>query len=87
MSGDREREADVHAAGVALHRRVDELLDVGELDDLVELAFDLGLAHAEDRAVQVDVLASGQLGVEAGADLQQRRHAAANLGRGRSSAP
>ena len=33
--------------------------------------------HAEDRAVQEDVLAAGQLGVEAGADLEQRPDAAA----------
>ena len=32
----------------------------------------------EDRAVQKDVLAPGQLGVEPGAQLQQRRHAAAH---------
>ena len=36
VRGDREREPHVHAARVALHRRVDELLDPGELDDLVE---------------------------------------------------
>ena len=38
VRGDRERQAHVHAARVALHRRVDELLDLGERDDLVELA-------------------------------------------------
>ena len=41
MRGDGERQPHVHAAGVALHRRVDELLDLGEGDDLVELAADL----------------------------------------------
>ena len=73
---DGEGEPHVHAARVALDRRVEELLDLGEGDDLVELAIDLGLAHAEDGAVEVDVLAAGQLGVEAGADLQQRADAA-----------
>ncbi len=34
---DGERETDVHAARVPLHRRVDEPLDLGELDDVVEL--------------------------------------------------
>ena len=37
-------------------------------------------AHAQDRAVQVDVLAARQLGVKAGADLEQRAHAAVHLG-------
>ena len=35
---DGERQAHVHAAGVALDRRVEELSDLGEGDDLVELA-------------------------------------------------
>ncbi len=35
---DGERQAHVHAAGVALDRRVEEFLDLGEGDDLVELA-------------------------------------------------
>ena len=36
VRGDRERQAHVHAARVALHGRVEELLEPGELDDLVE---------------------------------------------------
>ena len=48
-------------------------LDLGELDDLVEAGAAISRAlHAEDRAVQEDVLAAGELGVEAGADLEQR---------------
>jgi hypothetical protein len=77
---DRESEPDLHPARVALDRRVEELLDAGELDDRVELALDLGAAHAQDRAVQVDVLAAGQLRVEAGADLEQRADPPAQLG-------
>ena len=52
----------------------------GELDDLVEALADLGPAHAEDGAVEEDVLAPGQLGVEAGPDLEQRADAAGHLG-------
>ena len=55
---DGERQPHVHPARVVLDRRVDETLDFGERDDLVELPVDLGLVHAEDRAVQVDVLAA-----------------------------
>ena len=57
-----EGQAHVHAARVALHRRVQEAADLAELDDLVELALDLGPRHAEDGAVQLDVLAAGELG-------------------------
>ena len=48
-------------------------------DDLVEPADDLGPAHAEDGAVQEDVLATRQLVVEPRADLEQRAHAAVDL--------
>ena len=77
VRGHREREAQVHAARVVLHRRVDEGRDLGELDDLVELAPDFRTAHAQDGAVQEDVLAAGELGVKAGADLEQAGDAAA----------
>ncbi len=80
MRGDREGETHVHAARIPFHRRVDELGDLGEGDDLVELAADLGAAHAEDGAVEEDVLAARELGMEAGADLEQRGDAAAQAG-------
>ena len=41
---DGEREPHVHAAAVVLHRRVEEALDLGERDDLVELRRDLARA-------------------------------------------
>ena len=44
VRGDGEREPQLHAARVALDGRVDEPLDLGELDDLVELALDLRAA-------------------------------------------
>jgi len=54
-----------------LHLHVDERLDLGEVDDVVEDAGDVGAREPEDRSVQVDVLAAGQLGVEPGAELEQ----------------
>src|SRR6185295_2097391 len=75
---DGEREAHVHAARVALHRRVEEPLDLGERDDLVELRGDLRAAHPEDRAVQEDVLAARQLRMKARADLEKARDAPAD---------
>ena len=38
MRGHGERQPHIHARTVALDRRVEELLDLGEGDDLVELA-------------------------------------------------
>ena len=43
---DREPEPHVHARRVVLHRRVDEVLEAGEVDDLVEALVELLLAQA-----------------------------------------
>ena len=79
VRSDRERKPDVHAARIALDRRVDELLDPGELDDGVEVARDLLALHPQDGAVQEDVLASGELGMKARADLEQAADAPPDL--------
>ena len=42
------------------------------VDDVVELRVGLLAAEAEDRGVEVDVLAAGEVGVEARAELEQR---------------
>ena len=51
MGGHGEGQFYVHAGAVPLHRRVDEGLDLGKLDDLLHLFIDLGAAHALDGAV------------------------------------
>ncbi|OQA42175.1 MAG: hypothetical protein BWY52_02294 [Chloroflexi bacterium ADurb.Bin325] len=79
VRGHGEGEPHVHAGAVAFDRGVDELLDLGEGDDLVELAADFGLGHAQDRTIEEDVLAAGQLRVEAGTHLQQRADPAVDL--------
>src|SRR5579875_710722 len=74
----REAEAHVHARGVVLHGLVDELAYAGEVHDIVESLLELLLLQAEDRPVQKDVLATGQLGVEACAELEQGGHLASH---------
>ena len=76
-------------ARVALHGGVQELLDPGEADDLVEAPAYLRAPHTEHRAHQVDVLPAGQLGMDAGADVEQRADAAsrARLAAGRVRDP
>ena len=79
MSGYRKRQAHVHPARIPLHRRVEKLLHLGEGDDLVEAVGDFGAFHAEDGAVEEDVFAAGELGVEAGADFEEAADAAVEL--------
>ena len=89
MRGNCDTEADGHAGRVALYRRIDIALAAGEVDDLIELARDLGLGHAHDRTVHVDVLAAHHFRMEAGADFEERGDAASGpdgAGGGRSDA-
>jgi hypothetical protein len=59
-----------------LHRDVYEPLQFGETDDVVQTAADLGPAQAQNGAVEVDVLPTSQVGVEARAQFQERPDAA-----------
>ena len=79
VRGHREREAHPHAARVPLDRRLEELVHLGEVHDLLEPAVDRGARHPEDRAVHVHVLEPGQLGVEPGADFEQGPDVARHL--------
>src|SRR5665647_1086453 len=71
VDGDRKSEAHVHAGRVELDLRVDEALDTGEVDDLVEVPIGLFARQPEDRRVEIDVLPAGQVWVEARAELEQ----------------
>src|SRR5205085_2759895 len=73
---DGEGEPHVHARGVELDGRLDELLQLREGDYLVELLPYLGTAHPEYRAVQVYVLAPREVWMEARADFEERADAA-----------
>ena len=66
-------ETHIHPRRICLHRRVDELFELGKLDDLFEAGGDLALGETEHDAVDEDVLASGDLGVEPRTQLDERR--------------
>ncbi len=83
VRGDREAEPHIHARRVRAHGDVDEALELREGDDLLHVPADVVALEAEDGAVQVDVLASGEFGMEAGAELEQRAHAALDRDRSR----
>ncbi len=83
---DREAEPHVHPRRVRPHRHVGERLQLGEGDDLLQVPVDVLALEPVDGRVQVDVLDPGELGVEAGADLDQRADPPADgerAGRGR----
>ena len=76
----REGEPQIHSARITFHRRIDELRDAREVDDLVEASRDLLAAHSENRAIQVDVVAPRELWVKARSDLEQRSKPPMHLG-------
>src|SRR5581483_2180392 len=71
VRGDGERESHLHPRRIPLDGDVDEVADTGEVDDLVELPPGLCTRHAEDRAVEEDVVSPRQLGMKAGAYFEQ----------------
>src|SRR5690348_1243850 len=79
MRSDSKRQAHVHAARKMLDRGVDKPFDFGKRDDLVEFALDFGFLHTQDRAVQIDVLATGEFGMKSRAHLEQRANPAPDL--------
>ena len=73
---DREREADHHSRGVVLQFEVDEFPQLGEVQHGVQASPGFAASEAHHDAVELDVLAGGQLGVEADAELDERRQPA-----------
>ncbi len=66
VDGGGEGQAHVHAARVFFHRPLDELADFGEGFDGRHRLIDLTAAEAHDLAVEVDIFAAAEFGIEAG---------------------
>src|SRR5208337_4667273 len=79
MRGDSERQPHIHAAGIVLHRGINEFFQLRETHNFVEFADDLLLAHPQNRAAQKGVLAPGEFGMKTGANFQEAANAAVNF--------
>jgi hypothetical protein len=69
VRGDSKTKPQKHSRRVTLHRGVEEPFDSGKGHDRVQFCLDLLPPHAENRAVQEDVLAAGQIAVKASSHL------------------
>ncbi len=49
-------------------------LDLGKIDDFIKFPLDFGAFHAQDGAVEINILAPGQFRMKTGANFQQRAH-------------
>src|SRR4051812_41102553 len=74
MCRDREAQSNVHAGGIMLHGSIEKFLKLSECHNFVKLSNDLSLSHAEDRAVEKNVFATGQLRMKSRPNLKQTRH-------------
>jgi len=79
MRRDRESEPQVHAAGIAFDRSVNELSDFRKIDNFIKAGQYFFAGHAQNRAVEKDILPSGQFRMKASAHFQQRAHAPAQF--------
>src|SRR5205823_9648513 len=79
VRGDGETESHVHPRRIRPDGHVEELAELGEGNDLVEALVDVTSRQPVDRAVHVDVLAPGEVGVEARAEPEQRTDVASHL--------
>src|ERR1700674_2799406 len=59
-----------------LQRSVYKFCHFSKSDDLIKLAIDFFLAHAQDSAVQIGIFAARQLRVKTGAHFEETAHAA-----------
>ncbi len=60
----RESETDIHATRVELHLGVDEVLNLTEGNDIVEDRVHAPLGESKHRTVEIDVVATRQLGLK-----------------------
>src|SRR5258708_24410299 len=78
MGSDRKGEPHIHTAAITFHRCIEEFFDLRERNYLVKLRLNLGTAHPQDRPIQINVFASREFRVKAGADFKQAGHATSN---------
>ena len=71
VDGDREGEANHHAARICFDRLINELADFGKLGDVREPAVYLFGGESEDRRIEIDIIAAGKFGIEARTQFQE----------------
>ena len=64
---------------VVFQREIDKVLKLGKIDDRLFFGLHLFLGMAHEGAIEIDVLASAQVEVEAGADLDNWIHLAFDI--------
>ena len=66
-----EAQAHLHSGGIIFERRINEVFEFGEFDDVLHPLFDIPIAEAVEAGVEKDVFKSRQFGVEAHPQLDK----------------
>ncbi|MCY1295479.1 hypothetical protein D9M70_448230 [compost metagenome] len=77
----RKGQTDEHAARICLDGLIDKIANLGECLDLRKYRIDFCARQAENRRIQIDILTSAELEIEAGSQLEQRRDTPIDLHR------
>src|SRR5437868_782535 len=64
-------QSQIHSGGIALDGCIDKRSHASKLNDARKLGSDLGASHAKQRTVQINVFASGQLGMKSRCHFDQ----------------
>src|ERR1051325_11541769 len=76
MGCDSKRETYVHSGRIPFHRSIYKFLDLGKRYNFIEFLANLSASHTENRSIRKNILAPGQLRMEAGTDFKEARHPA-----------
>jgi hypothetical protein len=71
VDGDRESQADQHAAGIGLYWLVNEVSDFCEIFDVWEPALDLLSGEAEEGRIKQDILPPAEVRIESRTQFQE----------------
>ena len=80
VRSNRESQTDKHPSRISFHRSIQKFLNSRESHDFVKSPIDFRPLHPQYRAVEIDVLAAGQLRMKAGSYFEQRSDAPVDFG-------
>src|SRR5262245_14808459 len=72
MDSERECQAQVHSRRVPFNRGVHKRRNLGKVHDFIDSLADLLIAETEQRSSEIKVFTACKVGIEAGAQLNQR---------------
>ena len=79
LGRDGKTQSDIHTSRIGLYRGVDKITNIRKGDDGIHLLVDLFSGQAQDGAIEVDVLPTGQFLLKASAQLQKSHCLAINV--------